>query len=60
MHYKGMLRKGLRGASEVTSTALGLYGSYRGLMAMGSELYGAFSAARAGLAVAAPLAVAAI
>ena len=57
MGWKGPLRRGLRTAGEITSGVMGMYGTAKGLAAMGSEIYAGFNAARA-LMVAAPLAVA--
>ena len=58
MHYKGMLRRGLRTAGEITSGVVGMYGTAKALGAMGSEVYAGFNAARGLMVAAAPLAVA--
>jgi hypothetical protein len=63
MHYKGMLKRGMRGATEVGSGLLGAWGTAKALGAMGSEIYGGMQAARAmwtAAGIAGPMAIAAL
>ena len=60
MGWKGPLRRGLRTVGDITSGALAMYGTAKGIAAMSSELYAGFNAARGLMVAAAPLAVAAV
>ncbi len=56
MGGKGPLRKGVKGAIELGSGIAGMYGTAKGLYAMGGEIYGGIRA----LSAMAPLAIAAV
>ena len=60
-HFMRTVKHTFRQAGRVTSGLLGMYGSYKALGAMGSELYSGMQAARAvagAASMAAPLALA--
>ena len=57
-HFMKTLKKGMHFTGQAVQGALGAYGTYKALGAMGAELYGGIQAARglaAGAAIAAPL-----
>ena len=56
MGWKGPLRKGVKTVGEIGSALLGMYGTAKGLYAMGGEIYGGIRA----LSAMAPLAIAAV
>ncbi len=62
-NWKGPLRRGVKTAGEVGSALLGMYGTAKGLYAMGGEIYGGLRTAYTGLqamGAVAPLAIAAV
>ena len=60
-HFMRTVKHTFKTAGRITSGLIGMYGSYKALAAMGSELYSGVQAARAvavAASVAAPLALA--